>query len=73
MTFKFVRMRDGKRYFFPTNFFQDFGGHYLVDYVIFQRKIPKGAIDSEVNFSVLRILKGIGVIILVVLFLNAVF
>lgn len=73
MQFKFLKTRDGKRYIFPASFFQDTGTHYIIDFFVFQRKIPKGAVDSETDFSVQSILKGIGIVIIIILVLNAIF
>lgn len=73
MEFKVVRTRDGKRYVLPKLLFQDFGSHYLIDFVAFQRHIPKGAVDSETEFSVLSVLKTLAIIIFALLVLNAVF
>lgn len=66
-----LRTRDGKRYLFPEFMFQDIGAHYLIDFIFFQRRIPKGAVDTEIEFTVYAILKAIGFFLLILLFLNA--
>lgn len=59
MDFKYISTRDGKWYFFPRTFFQDFGTHYTIDYGLWKKNIPKGAINSEVEFSLWRIARWI--------------
>lgn len=73
MNIKYISTRDGKKFFFPKSFFQDYGTHYTIDYGVWKRNIPKGAIDAEIEFSLWNIAKWVFWVVVILLALDGVF